>query len=93
MSASGYLAPPEQKPQQADLWNQTWRHLDRFLPNLREELFPETTGKSGATAMKSPTRARPPTPASASTTKTQDKQNEKKNSVPSGEANDKDGST
>jgi brefeldin A-resistance guanine nucleotide exchange factor 1 len=90
MSTSGYLAPPEQKPEQADLWNQTWRHLDRFLPNLRKELFPESIVKSGA-AMKSP-RVQPPTPTSSSAAKTSEKQNEK-NSARSGEGSDKDGST
>jgi hypothetical protein len=54
MSASGYLAPPDQKPEQRALWDQTWRHLDRFLPNLRKELFPESVLKPG-TGVKSPT--------------------------------------
>jgi brefeldin A-resistance guanine nucleotide exchange factor 1 len=42
MSSSGYLVPPEQNPEKRDLWDQTWRHLDRFLPQLRKELFPES---------------------------------------------------
>jgi brefeldin A-resistance guanine nucleotide exchange factor 1 len=41
MADSGYLAPPEQKPENRELWEQTWKNLDRFLPNLRRELFPE----------------------------------------------------
>ena len=91
MSTSGYLAPPDQKPEQADLWNQTWRHLDRFLPNLRKELFPETIGKGGA-GMKSPSKAKSPAPTSSSTAKTSEKQNEK-SGAPSGERAEKDGST
>jgi brefeldin A-resistance guanine nucleotide exchange factor 1 len=42
MSSSGYLVPPEQNPEKRELWDQTWRHLDRFLPQLRKELFPES---------------------------------------------------
>jgi brefeldin A-resistance guanine nucleotide exchange factor 1 len=41
MADSGYLAPPDQKPEQKDLWEQTWKRLDRFLPSLHGELFPE----------------------------------------------------
>jgi brefeldin A-resistance guanine nucleotide exchange factor 1 len=41
MSSSGYLAPPDQKPEQRALWEQTWKHLDRFLPGMKPELFPE----------------------------------------------------
>jgi brefeldin A-resistance guanine nucleotide exchange factor 1 len=41
MADSGYLAPPEEKPENRELWEQTWKNLDRFLPNLRKELFPE----------------------------------------------------
>lgn len=46
MADSGYLAPPEQKPEQKKLWEQTWKHLDRFLPNLKTELFPKDDGKA-----------------------------------------------
>jgi golgi-specific brefeldin A-resistance guanine nucleotide exchange factor 1 len=56
MATSGYLVPPEQSPERAELWNMTWRHLDRFLPQLRKELFPETLVKP----VKSPTKASAP---------------------------------
>lgn len=41
MQSGGYLAPPEEKPDQAELWNETWKRLDRFLPNLHKELYPD----------------------------------------------------
>ena len=45
MSDSGYLVPPDKNPEKAELWNETWKRLDRFLPNLFEELFPEEAKK------------------------------------------------
>jgi len=38
MSSSGYLVPPSQQPSQEKLWVETWKRLDRFLPDLRNEL-------------------------------------------------------
>lgn len=38
MSSSGYLVPPSQDPTQEKLWVETWKRLDRFLPDLRKEL-------------------------------------------------------
>jgi brefeldin A-resistance guanine nucleotide exchange factor 1 len=40
MQSGGYLAPPSEKPEQAELWNETWKRLNRFLPNLYKELYP-----------------------------------------------------
>lgn len=54
MADSGYLAPPEQKPERRQLWEQTWKHLDRFLPQLKAELFPEAINKGRAQNAKSP---------------------------------------
>ena len=45
MSSGGYLAPPDQKPENAELWIQSWNALDRFLPGLFVELFPEEAKK------------------------------------------------
>jgi brefeldin A-resistance guanine nucleotide exchange factor 1 len=55
MADSGYLAPPDKKPEQKELWDQTWKRLDRFLPALHGELFPETIGK-GKGGQKTPAR-------------------------------------
>jgi golgi-specific brefeldin A-resistance guanine nucleotide exchange factor 1 len=38
MSSSGYLVPPDQDPTHEKLWVETWKRLDRFLPDLRKEL-------------------------------------------------------
>lgn len=45
MSSGGYLAPPDEKPANAELWIQTWNMLDRFQPGLFAELFPEEAKK------------------------------------------------
>ncbi|KAI1074627.1 hypothetical protein F5B20DRAFT_595974 [Whalleya microplaca] len=38
MSSSGYLVPPSKDPSQEGLWAETWKRIDRFLPDLRNEL-------------------------------------------------------
>ncbi|KAF8861848.1 Sec7-domain-containing protein [Acephala macrosclerotiorum] len=38
MSSSGYLVPPGEDPSQEKLWTETWKRIDRFLPDLRKEL-------------------------------------------------------
>ncbi|KAI0833949.1 hypothetical protein F5Y06DRAFT_280260 [Hypoxylon sp. FL0890] len=38
MSSSGYLVPPSKDPSQEKLWVETWKRIDRFLPDLRVEL-------------------------------------------------------
>jgi brefeldin A-resistance guanine nucleotide exchange factor 1 len=45
MSNGGYLAPPDENPEQEELWNETWKRVNRFLPNFFAELFPEEAGK------------------------------------------------
>lgn len=54
MSTSGYLVPPAQDPTQETLWVETWKRLDRFLPDLRKELdleanLPHDSPAEGAT--------------------------------------------
>ncbi|TGJ85964.1 hypothetical protein E0Z10_g2814 [Xylaria hypoxylon] len=41
MSSSGYLVPPSKDPLQETLWAETWKRIDRFLPDLRKELLLE----------------------------------------------------
>jgi brefeldin A-resistance guanine nucleotide exchange factor 1 len=43
MSQEGYLVPPREDPSQEKLWVETWKRLDRFLPDLRKELDLEKT--------------------------------------------------
>lgn len=38
MSSSGYLVPPSKDQSQEKLWVETWKRIDRFLPDLRNEL-------------------------------------------------------
>ncbi|KAK3318569.1 hypothetical protein B0H66DRAFT_557713 [Apodospora peruviana] len=38
MSSNGYLVPPSQKPEREELWNETWKRIDRFLPDLKDSL-------------------------------------------------------
>lgn len=38
MSSSGYLVSPKQEPSKEQLWTETWKRIDRFLPDLRSEL-------------------------------------------------------
>lgn len=38
MASSGYLVAESQEPVQQRLWTETWKRLDRFLPDLRKEL-------------------------------------------------------
>lgn len=45
LSNGGYLAPPDEKPEQEKMWNETWKKVNRFLPQFFEDLFPEEAGK------------------------------------------------
>jgi brefeldin A-resistance guanine nucleotide exchange factor 1 len=38
MSSSGYLVPRSEDPSNEKLWTETWKRIDRFLPDLRKEL-------------------------------------------------------
>lgn len=38
MSSNGYLVPPSKDPSKEKLWSQSWKRIDRFLPDLRKEL-------------------------------------------------------
>ncbi|KAF2739098.1 hypothetical protein EJ04DRAFT_458596 [Polyplosphaeria fusca] len=48
MSNAGLLAPPEEKPENEAIWNETWKRVNRFLPNFYAELFPEEAQKPKA---------------------------------------------
>lgn len=38
MSSNGYLVPPNKDPSKEKLWSESWKRIDRFLPDLRKEL-------------------------------------------------------
>lgn len=60
MSTDGYLETPEKNPKHKDLWIETWRRLDRFLPNLFGELFPEEAAKGPPWKPQSPSHGKKP---------------------------------
>ena len=41
MANGGYLVPPSLDQQKSRLWEETWKRLERFLPNLYQDTFPE----------------------------------------------------
>jgi len=57
MSDSGYLVPPDKNPDKVELWNETWKRLDRFLPDLFGELFPEEAKKPRSSLSSRPKQA------------------------------------
>ena len=67
MSSGGYLVPPKEGGEageeddgddDAELWDETWMRLERFLPGLMPELFPEEAKK--ARPPKPPPQQQPP---------------------------------
>jgi brefeldin A-resistance guanine nucleotide exchange factor 1 len=56
MADGGYLAPPYQDPTKEKIWTETRKRLDRFLPHLFAEIFPESPKDRSApvSAMASP---------------------------------------
>ena len=49
MTNGGYLVPPSQGSDQTLLWDETWKRLERFLPNMHAEIFPEQVSSSQKT--------------------------------------------
>ncbi|KAI5281194.1 GDP/GTP exchange factor for ARF [Ascosphaera aggregata] len=41
MAAGGYIIRPNEDPSKKKLWSETQKRLDRFLPNLFKEIFPD----------------------------------------------------
>lgn len=61
MSSSGYLVPPSKDPSQEKLWVETWKRIDRFLPDLRNDLqLEEPPVPTTATATTTTTEATAP---------------------------------
>ena len=38
MASTGNLVPPEQDASKQEFWVETWKRIDRFLPELRKDL-------------------------------------------------------
>lgn len=66
MSSSGYLVPPSRDPSQETLWVETWKRIDRFLPDLRNDLafeeVPPEPEKAAAPATEPEAKAAPDLP-------------------------------
>lgn len=56
MSSNGYLVPPSQDPSKEKLWSESWKRIDRFLPELRKDLALDVE-------LEQPTKAEPEEPA------------------------------
>lgn len=41
MANGGFLVPPSEKSRGSEMWEETWKRVDRFLPDLYAEIFPE----------------------------------------------------
>ena len=41
MADGGYLTPPADHEKPSEIWEETWKRVDRFLPSLFQEVFPE----------------------------------------------------
>ena len=57
MSSSGFLVAPSQDPSKEKLWVETWKRLDRFLPDLRKELDLDPKEEPAAVSEKEATTA------------------------------------
>jgi brefeldin A-resistance guanine nucleotide exchange factor 1 len=70
MADGGHLVPPSQDPSKETTWTETKKRLDRFLPDLFKELFPDTPRDIPAPS--------PPTPGSPSVTLPQETPSDEK---------------
>lgn len=48
MKSDGYLVPPSPSTAGGEqgtilIWEETWKRVDRFLPGMRREIFPDPT--------------------------------------------------
>ncbi|KAK4062700.1 uncharacterized protein Triagg1_9818 [Trichoderma aggressivum f. europaeum] len=46
MATSGYLVSPDKDPSRKKLWDETWERVNRFLPDLRNDILNEETPES-----------------------------------------------
>lgn len=56
MASSGFLVSPRQDASKEKLWNETWKRIDRFLPELKSDL-----------ALEEPSSVEEPAPAAGTT--------------------------
>lgn len=46
MSNGSFLVPPAAGEKGSEIWEETWKRVDRFLPGLRKEIFPNLAPES-----------------------------------------------
>jgi brefeldin A-resistance guanine nucleotide exchange factor 1 len=56
MADGGYLVPPSQDPSKEEMWMETRKRLERFLPGLFVEIFPDSAKEQPGSAALSPTQ-------------------------------------
>lgn len=49
MVDGGYLMPPSENADNSEIWDETWKRVDRFLPDLYKEIFPEASPPASLT--------------------------------------------
>ena len=47
MVDGGYLMPPSENANNSEIWDETWKRVDRFLPGLYKEIYPEASSSAG----------------------------------------------
>ncbi|KAL6881533.1 hypothetical protein J3F83DRAFT_722627 [Trichoderma novae-zelandiae] len=47
MATSGYLVSPDKDPSRKKLWDETWERVNRFLPDLRNDILSEDAPEPG----------------------------------------------
>jgi brefeldin A-resistance guanine nucleotide exchange factor 1 len=60
MADQGHLAPPHQDPSKENIWTETKKRLERFLPDLFEEVFPDVPAPKENPPVTSPKSDSPP---------------------------------
>ena len=63
MADVGHLVPPSQDPSRENIWTETKKRLDRTLPDLFNEIFPDAPKESEKPPASAPASPLPPTPA------------------------------
>lgn len=61
MADGGYLVPPSAGEKGSEIWTETWKRVDRFLPDLFAEIFPKAN-PSSVTATAVPNAEEPSMP-------------------------------
>ncbi|KAL5051851.1 hypothetical protein BDW71DRAFT_1418 [Aspergillus fruticulosus] len=67
MADQGHLVPPSQDPSTENIWTETKKRLERFLPDLFKEIFPEVPAPKENPPVSAPGSNTPPPPSTLPT--------------------------